>query len=61
MMAMGVRFDGEINFDAVVKADKLCTVPLPLGASTIDLLGEFDDSFQILARLERAFRFVSPG
>ena len=50
-----------IDFDAVVKADTLCTVPLPLGANTIDLLGELDDSFQILARFERAFRLVSPG
>ncbi len=62
MRTMGVAFKADkIDFDAVVQADTLCTDPLPLGANTLDLLGELDDNFQILARFERAFRFVSPG
>jgi len=65
MKQIGVRFytpsgeqraDPDVDFAAVVAADTLLSNPLRSGLSTLELLGQLDDRFALMAGFERALR-----
>jgi hypothetical protein len=57
MQQLGVAFARpELDYDAVARADTLCTQPLRSLTDDLDALGWVDERFGLLARAERAMR-----
>jgi hypothetical protein len=65
MKRIGVRFfapdgtpreDAEVDFARVVREDTLLSTPLRSGGATLDLLGQLDERFALMAGFEQALR-----
>ena len=65
MKRIGIRFytptgeqraDPDVDFAAAVAADTLLSDPLRSGVGMLELLGQLDDRFALMAGFERALR-----